>query len=177
MPATIYRGRVRLILHAAGCGLAAVLCGAVAVQTGEDAGAAIALWFAAGIFVALALRIPRTRVEADGNGITLHSITRRAFFSWDSVALIAVFDTPIQGGLLPVYAPSLSLIDGGSVELTPAGCYRRAMAVTYGVLLDAQRRNQLEAAYGARDTDFAAWASAVELDPHETTGGRNEAIQ
>lgn len=143
---TIYRGRVRLTIQAAGCGLAAVLFASATVLAWSRWAYTLASLAAMITFAMLAMYIPRTRIEADTAGITLHTITGCAFYSWGSIALIGVFRSEAESGPLAVYAPSLRLIDGRDIELTPVGCYRRSTAAAIGALLDARRRNQFEAA-------------------------------
>jgi hypothetical protein len=144
---TVYRGRVRLAIQSIGSGLAATLFAATTVLAWGQWLPTLASAAAMSVFAALTVRIPCTRIEADAAGITVHTITGNAFYSWDAITLIGVLHDQADIGLLAVYTPTARLIDGRDVHLTPVGCYRRAMAATIGAMLDAQRRHQLEAAY------------------------------
>ncbi|HCT79575.1 MAG TPA: hypothetical protein DGT23_24025 [Micromonosporaceae bacterium] len=134
--------RARLAVLTVGLGLGAVFFGFATVLAWGRWWAVLSGLLVTAAFTATAIRVPFTRVVATGDGITIRAIARNAFYPWHAITLIGVVVSETEGGLISVYTPRLSLTDGRTVQLTPAGCYRRAMAATIGAFLDAQRRQQ-----------------------------------
>lgn len=142
---TVHRGLARIAVRAAEWGMAALLFATLtALSWGRWAPFLVGV-AASAVFAAITIRMAHTRIVSDSNGIAVHTLYGRAFYQWEDITLIGVLHSKIEGDLLKVYIPAARLTDGRYIQLTPAGCYRRAKAATIGAQLDAQRRDHLEA--------------------------------